>query len=155
MIKGIKYRNAEIESIDFNNKTISILQGFKKSSHKLPYDHLIIALGQVSNLEIVKGLKDHAFKMRSLQDAYDLRNHILGCLELADVTTNMELRKRLLNIVVIGGGFSGVETIGEIKEMIDRLVPYYSSIKNILTDINILAPIPTCKNVYKNCKYFC
>ena len=129
MLKGIKYRNAEISSLDLKNKKITILQGFKKSSHDLNYDHLVIALGQVSNLEIVKGLKDHAFTMRSLQDAYDLRNHILGCLELADVTSNKELKKRLLNIVVIGGGFSGVETIGEIKEMIDRLIPYYGSIK--------------------------
>ena len=79
-------------------------------------------------------MKDHAFTMRSLQDAYDLRNHILGCLELADVTTNMALRKRLLNIVVIGGGFSGVETIGEIKEMVDRLIPYYSSLNK--NDLN-------------------
>ena len=63
-----------------------------------------------------------------------LRNHILGCLELADVTTNMALRKRLLNIVVIGGGFSGVETIGEIKEMVDRLIPYYSSLNK--NDLN-------------------
>ncbi len=134
MLKGIKYRNAEIESLDFKNKKVSILQGFKKSSHYINYDHLVIALGQVSNLDIVKGMKYHAFTMRSLQDAYDLRNHILGCLELADVTSNKELRKRLLNIVVIGGGFSGVETIGEIKEMIDRLVPYYSSIKK--NDLN-------------------
>ncbi len=134
MLKGIKYRNAEIENLDLDNKKVSILQGFKKSSHNISYDHLVIALGQVSNLDIVKGLKDHAFKMRSLQDAYDLRNHILGCLELADVTSNKELKKRLLNIVVIGGGFSGVETIGEIKEMIDRLIPYYSSLKK--TDLN-------------------
>ena len=65
----------------------------------------------------------------AIPDDYDLRNHILGCLELADVTKNNELRKRLLTFVVIGGGFSGVETIGEIKEMIDRLMPYYSSLK--------------------------
>ena len=129
LLKGIKYRNAEVSKLDLLNRKITILQGFKKSSHDISYDHLVIALGQVSNLDIVKGLKDHAFKMRSLQDAYDLRNHILGCLELADVTEDKELRERLLNIVVIGGGFSGVETIGEIKEMVDRLIPYYSSIK--------------------------
>ena len=134
LLKGIKYRHAEVAKLDFLNKKVTILQGFKKSSHDISYDHLVIALGQISNLEIVRGLKDHAFKMRSLQDAYDLRNHILGCLELADVTENKELRDRLLNIVVIGGGFSGVETIGEIKEMIDRLMPYYSSIKK--TDLN-------------------
>ena len=94
---------------------------------------MIIALGQVSNLDIVKGMKDHAFTMRSLQDAYDLRNHILGCLELADVNKD-GFKKKILNIVVIGGGFSGVETIGEIKEMVDRLIPYYSSLNK--NDLN-------------------
>ena len=128
MLKGIKFRNAEVSHIDFESKRVFIYQGFKKSRHYIAYDHLVIALGQISNLEIVPGLKDHAFKMRSLQDAHDLRNHIIGCLELADVTSNNKLRERLLNFVVIGGGFSGVETIGEIKEMIDRLIPYYGSL---------------------------
>lgn len=128
MLRGTKFRNAEVTNIDLEMKKVTVQQGFKKSSHFLEYDHLVIALGQISNLDIVPGLRDHAFKMRSLQDAHDLRNHIIGCLELADVTKNLVLRKRLLNFVVIGGGFSGVETVGEIKEMIDRLIPYYNSI---------------------------
>ena len=128
MLKGIKFRNAEVSDIDFKLKKVYIHQGFKKSTHFITYDHLVIALGQISNLDIVPGLRDHAFKMRSLQDAHDLRNHIIGCMELADVTKDNKLRERLLNFVVVGGGFSGVETVGEIKEMIDRLIPYYGSL---------------------------
>ena len=138
MLKGIKFRNAEVSSIDFQSKKVYIYQGFKKSIHFIPYDHLVIALGQISNLEIVPGLKNHAFKMRSLQDAHDLRNHIIGCLELADVTNDKKLRERLLNFVVIGGGFSGVETIGEIKEMIDRLIPYYGSLTKNEVNLHIV-----------------
>ena len=55
LLKGIKYRNAEVSKLDLLNKKITILQGFKKSSHNISYDHLVIALGQVSNLDIVKG----------------------------------------------------------------------------------------------------
>ena len=44
--------------------------------------------------------------MRTLEDAYNIRNHILKCLELADVTQDKKLKKRLLNMVVVGGGFS-------------------------------------------------
>ncbi len=138
MLKGIKFRNAEVSDIDFKSKKVFLYQGFKKSKHYISYDHLVIALGQISNLEIVPGLKDHAFKMRSLQDAHDLRNHIIGCLELADVTKDNSLRKRLLNFVVIGGGFSGVETIGEIKEMIDRLIPYYGSLTKNEVNLHIV-----------------
>ena len=66
--------------------------------------------------------------MRTLEDAYNVRNHLIGCFELADVTLDKKLKKRLLNIVVVGGGFSGVETIGELKEMSGRLLPYYKNI---------------------------
>ena len=54
---------------------------------------------------------------------------MIGCFELADVTLDKELKEKLLNIVVVGGGFSGVETTGELKEMSDRLLPYYKNIK--------------------------
>ena len=66
--------------------------------------------------------------MRNLNDAYNLRNHVIRCLELADVTLDLSLKKRLLSFVVVGGGFSGVETIGELREMIDRLIKYYRNI---------------------------
>ena len=74
------------------------------------------------------GLANNAFTMRNLNDAYNLRNHVIRCLELADVTLDLSLKKRLLSFVVVGGGFSGVETIGELKEMIDRLIKYYRNI---------------------------
>ena len=72
--------------------------------------------------------------MRDLKDAYNVRNHILRCLELADVTKDEKLKRRLLNIVIVGGGFSGVETAGELKEMTDRLLPYYRNIKRRISN---------------------
>ena len=128
LLKGVKFRNAEIKDINLKNRKVLVLQGFRKRSHWIHFDHLVIALGQESNLDIVKGLREHAFTIRNLKDAYNIRNHILSCLELADVTKDQLLKKRLLNFVVIGGGFSGVETIGEIKEMVDRVINYYPNI---------------------------
>ena len=128
MLNDVKFRNAEVNLIDIKKKKIGILQGFRKRQHIIQYDELIIALGQESNLNIVPGLANNAFTMRNLNDAYNLRNHVIRCLELADVTLDLSLKKRLLSFVVIGGGFSGVETIGELKEMIDRLIKYYRNI---------------------------
>ncbi|MBD22313.1 MAG: nucleotide-disulfide oxidoreductase [Alphaproteobacteria bacterium] len=128
MLPNVKFRNAEIQYIDLKNKNIKILQGFRRRQHKIDYDHLVIALGQECNLEIIPGLKHHSLTMRNLHDAYNVRNHILQCLELADVTQDAKLKKRLLNMVVVGGGFSGVETVGELKEMTDRLLPFYKNI---------------------------
>lgn len=130
LLKGIKFRHAEVSKIDVNNRTVSVVQGYRKRSHLLKFDHLVVALGQESNLDIVPGLRDHSFTIRNLKDAYNLRNHIISCLELADVTEDLTLKNRLLKFVVVGGGFSGVETIGEIKEMVDRLLIYYPNICN-------------------------
>ena len=129
MLPNVKFRNAEVLDIDLKNKSIKILQGFRRRQHKIFYDHLVIAIGQECNLDIIPGLKHHSLTMRNLKDAYNVRNHILKCLELADVTQDKKLKKRLLNMVVVGGGFSGVETVGELKEMTDRLLPFYKNVR--------------------------
>ena len=66
--------------------------------------------------------------MRDLADAHELRNHVIQCLEHADVTEDPELKRRLLTFVVAGGGFSGVETIGEMLEMIHRTLKFYPNV---------------------------
>ncbi len=138
MLNSIKFRHAEVNTIDLKNKKIGIIQGFRKRQHQISYDHLIIALGQENNLNIVPGLKNNSMTIRNLKDAYNLRNHIIKCLELADVTKDYNLKKRLLSFVVIGGGFSGVETSGELKEMIDRLLVYYQNINKSEISIHII-----------------
>lgn len=138
LLKGIKFRNAEIKEINLKKGKVLLLQGFRRRSHWVSFDHLVIALGQESNLDIVKGLREHAFTIRNLKDAYNIRNHILSCLELADVTKDQALKKRLLNFVVVGGGFSGVETIGEVKEMVDRIINYYPNIQPSELEFSII-----------------
>ena len=128
MLDSVKFRNAEINFIDLEKKNVGIVQGFRKRQHYIAYDHLVIALGQESNLKIVPGLENNAFTIKNLKDAYNIRNHIIQCLELADVTKDKKLKKRLLNFVIVGGGFSGVETSGELKEMIDNHLKYYRNI---------------------------
>ena len=109
MLPNVKFRNAEVLDIDLKNKSIKILQGFRRRQHKIFYDHLVIAIGQECNLDIIPGLKHHSLTMRNLKDAYNVRNHILKCLELADVTQDKKLKKRLLNMVVVGGVFLGLK----------------------------------------------
>ena len=128
MLDAVKFRNAEVNIIDLKKKRVGLTQGFRKRQHYVSYDHLIIALGQESNVKIIPGLENNSMTMKNLKDAYNIRNHIIQCLELADVTKDFELKKRLLSFVIIGGGFSGVETSGELKEMTDRLLKYYKNI---------------------------
>jgi NADH dehydrogenase len=129
MLPRVKVRMAEVRSIDFENRLISLVQGSKRVLLSLSYDELVIAAGQRTNQAILPGFAQHSLTMRDLGDAHALRNHVIQCLEHADVTENEALRQRLLTFVVAGGGFSGVETIGELAEMIRRTLRLYPTIR--------------------------
>lgn len=128
MLPGVRVRMAEVNGIDLQKREVSFLQGSRRVPQVVEYDHLVIAVGQRTNLTSVPGLREHGLCMRDLADAHELRNHVIQCLEHADVTGDVDLKRRLLTFVVAGGGFSGVETIGEIAEMIRRTLKFYPNI---------------------------
>ena len=126
----ISMRKAEIDSIDPKAQTVTVFQGVQRRPTVLNYDHLIIALGSGSDLSRMPGLSEHAFTMKTLSDARRLRAHVIERLEHADITRLPEVKKGALTFTVIGGGFSGIETVGEIKELIDRSLCYYPNIQS-------------------------
>ena len=128
MLKGVNVRMGEVRSVDFDNRVVEVVQGSKRVPINRSYDHLVLALGQRTSLERFPGFAEHSLCMRDLADAHRLRNHMIQCLEHADVTDNPELKRRLLTFVVVGGGFSGVEIIGELKEMLERTAHLYPNI---------------------------
>lgn len=129
MLKGVNFRMAHATGVDFAAQTIQVVQGSKRTPIKVDYDHLVIAAGQKSNLSMLPGFAEHGLALQNISDAYLLRNHVIECLEHADVTNDQSLKQRLLTFVVAGGGFSGVEAIGELVEMIRRTLPSYPNIE--------------------------
>jgi NADH dehydrogenase len=125
MLPKAKHREAEVLGIDFTRKRVEVVQGWQRKLVVLPYDELVIALGQEVSFARFPGLAEHAFTMRSLSDAFGLRNHVVDCLEQAEVSDDPTARRRLLTFVVIGGGLSGVETLGEMETMLSRALAYY------------------------------
>lgn len=128
LMKNVTVVQAEVLNVDFAAKTVTVTQGSKRRVKDFDYDHLVLALGQVVRLDRVPGLCEHAFPVKSTAHAHRLRNHVINCLEYADGVDDPEVRKRLLTFVVVGAGFSGVETIGEVKDMIDRSLKFYPNI---------------------------
>lgn len=129
LLPNVRHRQAEVKRIDFQQHCLWVLQGRRRVLIKISYDELIVAPGQVSNLSRFPGFSEHSLTMKNLSDAFRMRNHILQCLEWADVTDNPELKRLFLNFVVAGGGFSGVETIGELQDMVRRALRYYPNIQ--------------------------
>lgn len=129
MLPGVRVRMAEVNGINLQTREVCFLQGTRRVPQAIAYDHLIIAVGQRTNLTLVPGFQEHGLCIRDLADAHELRNHVIQCLEHADVTENVDLKRSLLTFVVAGGGFSGVEIMGEMVEMIRRTLKFYPHIR--------------------------
>jgi NADH dehydrogenase len=129
LLRRVQVRQAEIMGIDFDAKKVIVVQGTRRIPVDLYYDELVLALGTSVDLKRFPGLPEHALTMKDLADAHRLRTHVIGCLETADVTDDPEVKQSLLTFVVVGGGFSGVETVAEMRELVRRALKYYPNIK--------------------------
>lgn len=119
----------EVEAIDLQRRVVVTSPGFRPQAHEIPYDHLVIALGAVTDFRGMRGLPEHAFPFKNLGDAIQLRNHVIRTLEEASVERDdHDLRRELLTFVVAGGGFSGVEVVAELNDFVRRVARNYPAI---------------------------
>ena len=108
---------AEVEAIDLDAKRVTVIGG-DGHPHRLNYDSLVIALGGETATFGIKGIHEYAVGMKTLADAFALRNRVIEMLERADLETDPAERAALLTFVVGGAGFSGVETAGEVEDFV-------------------------------------
>ena len=120
----------EVEVIDLQKQIVTISPGFRPRELQLKYDHLVIALGSVTDFHGMPGMVENAMPFRTLADAMVLRNHLIHVLEEADVEENPELRRQLLTFVVGGGGFSGVEVMAELNDFVRSVKKNYLRLCN-------------------------
>ncbi|WP_422480345.1 FAD-dependent oxidoreductase [Pleomorphochaeta sp. DL1XJH-081] len=109
----------EIKHIDFDKQ---VLEGIAAS---YPYDQLIIATGAEATDFNIPGVKEHAFYLWSLEDALRIKRHIIDIVMKASYEKDESKRKEMLTFVVAGGGFTGVELVGELIEWLPILCKEY------------------------------
>ena len=119
----------DVEEINLEQQTVSLSPGFKPRQMILQYDHLVLALGTVTDFRGLPGLYEHAFPFKNLADAVALRNHLIHVLEEASIETDPALRKELLTFVIGGGGFSGVEVAAEMNDFLRAVASRYRGLK--------------------------
>src|SRR5215472_7453830 len=120
----------EVEDIDLKNRTVTVSPGFRPRQLTIPYDYLVIALGEVTNFYGMPGMLENARPFRTLADAIALRNHLIHVLEEADVEEDPDLRRKLLTFVVGGGGFSGVEAMAELNDFVRSVKRNYLRLRD-------------------------
>jgi NADH dehydrogenase FAD-containing subunit len=153
-----RFYSAIVQDIDVENKRVMIRSSVLTSlgntdrsiekhdilepnnARSLYYDYLVIALGSETKFFGMNDVQQNAFTMKNLNDAIDLRNHLVYLLEQSDQLPSSDtsignnniyndLQKGLLTFVIVGGGFAGVETAGEINDFIrDSAKDYYHNI---------------------------
>jgi len=128
LVPKVRFRCCSVAAIDFERRQVMVSQGAGLELVPVAYDHLVFCLGKVTHFASMPGVAEHALAMKDLADAFRLRNHVLRCLELADIEPDLEAKRALLHFVVAGGGFSGVETIGELAELVTRSLAYFPRI---------------------------
>lgn len=124
---------ARVTEIDTANRVVHYLG---EGPGEIHYDQLILACGTNANLDIVKGMSSYALPLKTLGDALFLRNRIISRLEQAELQPDREQRRWLTTFVVVGGGFSGVETAGELVDFLYSSLRYYKRIQR--DDIRIV-----------------
>jgi NADH:quinone reductase (non-electrogenic) len=95
---------------------------------ELPYDVLILAPGSVSRTLPIPGLAEAGIGFKTVEEAIGLRHHVLEQLDIASSTRDVEVRDAALTFVFVGGGFAGVEALGELEDMTRHAVRHYRNI---------------------------
>jgi len=111
------FRMTEVEKVDPDEKFIF------SSIGKLPYDHLVLATGTVTNFFGNDKLEKIAMGMKSVPEALNIRSLILQNFEAALLTDNFKEREALMNIVIVGAGPTGVELSGALAELRNHVLP--------------------------------
>ena len=114
---NIYNRIAEVQSVDTVKKEINTSIG------NLYYDYLVIATGAKTNYFNNKEIEKNALSMKSVSEALYLRNRILEDYEDAVTSSNKEDKELLTDVVIVGGGPTGVELAGSLAEMRNEILP--------------------------------
>lgn len=129
LCRGLSFHKGTVSKIDASKKELHLSAGDFTPDITIRFRHLVVALGAVIDLSRVPGMPEHALLMQNVGDAMKLRATVLSRFEEASLAQDVRLRRQLLSFVVVGGGYSGVETAGELLDLIADMLPYYSSLR--------------------------
>jgi NADH dehydrogenase len=119
---------ADVDALDIRGRSVTYTHTLTGIAETLAYDHIVLALGSATSTFGLPGVAERAFALKTLEDAAILRNRLVWLLELADSTDDPAAVRRLLTIVVVGGGFTGVEAAGEIVDLFKSVLRFYPHI---------------------------
>jgi NADH dehydrogenase len=127
VLRDVHVITGRITGINHEQRT-ALVAPRSGGEYALQYDELIVALGSVSRTLPIPGLAEVGIGFKQVEEAIQLRNHVLDRLDLAESTTDEAVRRRALTFVFVGGGYAGVEALGELHDMARYACRYYEHV---------------------------
>jgi len=125
LCRKVTVLRGEITDIDLDAHHLTVRAGDFVGEVKVTFRHLVAGLGGIVDLSRVPGMAEHAFLMKNIGDALKLRDALIGRFEEANLEEDPEDVRRLLTFVIVGGGFSGVETAGQMLDFTREMAGFY------------------------------
>ncbi|MGC4979883.1 MULTISPECIES: NAD(P)/FAD-dependent oxidoreductase [unclassified Streptomyces] len=123
----------EVRSIDHAKRTATLTtlatEEEGAGAEQIAYDELVLAPGSVSRTLPIPGLADFAIGFKTVEEAIGLRNHVIEQMDIASSTRDPAIRDAALTFVFVGGGYAGVEALGELEDMARYTARYYHNLK--------------------------
>ncbi|WP_026197230.1 NAD(P)/FAD-dependent oxidoreductase [Sciscionella marina] len=120
---------ASVNKIEHAERRVTV-EAADGHTEEIGYDYLVVALGSITRLLPIPGLAEQGIGCKTIGEAIYLRNRVLSRMDLASSTLDSEERKKLLTFTVVGGGFSGIETLAELEDMSRYACRYYENIES-------------------------
>jgi NADH:ubiquinone reductase (H+-translocating) len=127
-LRRTEFIRGRVNAIDLENREVVLASDSPTGQLVVPYDHLVLALGSVSNCLGMANVEKLAFNFKSLLDAICIRNRVIEMFERADRESDASQRVRFLSFVIAGGGFAGVELAGALSDFARGILADYPNL---------------------------
>ena len=129
----VTFLEGRVDGVDVDSKRVTVALGDERlgtppGTQTIQADTLVFALGSVTNYHGIHGVEEHSLTIKNLADAAGIHDRAVALLERADAEPDAGSRRRLMTVVVAGGGFSGVETMAALNGLLRDSVERYRNV---------------------------
>ncbi|MDQ8184174.1 FAD-dependent oxidoreductase [Pelagicoccus sp. SDUM812002] len=128
LCKGVNVFKGQVNSLQLDQRKLTLHAGDFAGPVSFTYKNLALCLGAKVDLSRIPGMQEHALLLQNVGDAMRIRAHFISRIEEANLTSHKATKRRLLSFVIVGGGYSGVETAGQLIDLAQAIHKHYKHV---------------------------